>query len=39
MDVNEREARQIWAQLGEEGKAPTELARAAQVLPDYTVGK
>ena len=38
MDVNEREARQIWAQLGEEGKAPTELARAAQVLPDYTVG-
>ena len=38
MDVNEREARQIWAQLGEEGKAPTELARAARVLPDYTVG-
>ncbi len=38
MDVNEREARQIWAQLGAEGKAPTELARAARVLPDYTVG-
>ncbi len=38
MDVNEREARQIWAQLGEEGKAPAELARAARVLPDYTAG-
>ena len=38
MDVNEHEARQIWALLGEEGKAPTELARAARVLPDYTVG-
>ena len=36
--MNEREARQVWAQLGEEGKAPTELARAAHVLPDYTVG-
>jgi len=36
--MTEREAQQIWAQLGEEGKAPTELARAAQVLPDYTVG-
>ena len=36
--MNEREARQIWAQLGEEGKAPTELARAARVLPDYTAG-
>ncbi len=36
--MNEREARQIWAQLGEEGKAPTELGRAARVLPDYTAG-
>ena len=36
--MNEREAQQIWAQLGEEGKAPTELARAAQVLPNYTAG-
>ena len=36
--MNEREARQIWAQLGEEGKAPTELARAARVLPGYTAG-
>lgn len=36
--MNENEARQIWAQLGEEGKAPTELARAARVLPNYTVG-
>ncbi len=36
--MNEREAGQVWALLGEEGKAPTELARAARVLPDYTVG-
>ena len=38
IDVNEREAQRIWAQLGEEGKAPTELVRARNVLPDYTVG-
>lgn len=32
------DARQIWAILAEEGKAPTELAFAGQVLPAYSVG-
>lgn len=36
--MNEGEARQIWALLGAQGKAPTEITRAARVLPDYTAG-
>lgn len=36
--MNKREAEQIWAQLGEEGKAPTALTRARAVLPEYTAG-
>jgi len=36
--MNEADAQQIWATLGEEGKAPTELTRASQVLPSYSVG-
>ena len=36
--MNAGEAEQIWGQLGEEGKPPTELTRAARVLPDYTAG-
>ena len=36
--MNENEAIQLWATLGAEGKSPTELTRASQVLPSYTVG-
>lgn len=36
--MNEDDARKLWARLGEEGKAPTELASAAHVLPNYTAG-
>lgn len=36
--MNQNEAIQLWATLGAEGKAPTELSRASQVLPSYTVG-
>ncbi len=36
--MNENEATQLWATLGAEGKSPTELSRASQVLPSYTVG-
>ena len=36
--MNQSEAQQVWAMLGAEGKAPTELAHAAHVLPSYSVG-
>lgn len=36
--MNENEAIQLWATLGAEGKSPTELTHASQVLPSYTVG-
>ena len=36
--MNDSEAVQLWARLGSEGKAPTELSVAAHVLPSYTVG-
>ena len=36
-NMSENEAAQLWATLGEEGKAPTELIRASQVLPSYSV--
>ena len=36
--IGTEEARQIWAILAEEGKAPTELSFAGQVLPSYSVG-
>ena len=36
--MEENDAVQLWASLGEEGKAPTELNHAAQILPIYTVG-
>ena len=36
--MNERDVQQVWARLGEEGKAPTELGRGAHAVPDYTVG-
>ena len=32
------EALQLWATLAAEGKAPTELTRAAHLLPAYSVG-
>lgn len=32
------EALQLWAVLGAEGKAPTELGNARQVIPAYSVG-
>jgi P-loop Domain of unknown function (DUF2791) len=35
--MTENEANQLWATLGEEGKAPTELSRASRVLPSYSV--
>ena len=31
--MNHSEALQIWAMLGSEGKAPTELTQASYVLP------
>ncbi len=36
--MNQSEAHQLWAKLGEEGKAPTELTQASHVLPSYSVG-
>lgn len=35
--MTKNEAAQLWATLGEEGKAPTELTRALHVLPSYSV--
>ena len=36
--MDENDAIQLWASLGEEGKAPTELTHASHILPSYTVG-
>lgn len=36
--MNQSEAKQHWAMLGTEGKAPTDLAHASRVLPIYSVG-
>ena len=36
--MNQSEALQLWAMLGAEGKAPTELTQASHVLPSYSVG-
>ena len=36
--IDPQDARQLWASLAEEGKAPTELKFAGQVLPTYSVG-
>ncbi len=36
--MKQNEALQLWATLGEEGKAPTELTQASHVLPSYSVG-
>ena len=36
--MNQSEAYQLWAMLGAEGKAPTELTQASHVLPSYSVG-
>ena len=36
--MNQSEAIQLWAMLGAEGKAPTELTHASHVLPSYSVG-
>lgn len=36
--MNESQAYQLWAKLGAEGKAPTELTDASLVLPSYTAG-
>ena len=38
MTINVEDARQIWAILAEEGKAPTELSFAGLVLPVFSVG-
>ena len=37
MNIAAEDAREIWARLGEEGKAPSELTFAAGVLPLYSV--
>lgn len=36
--ISPSDARQVWASLAEEGKAPAELGFAAQVLPTFSVG-
>ena len=36
--MKQSEAYQLWAMLGAEGKAPTELTQASLVLPSYSVG-
>ena len=36
--MNQGDAMELWATLGAEGKAPTEITYASQVLPNYTVG-
>ena len=36
--MNQNDAMQLWATLGEEGKAPTEITRASYTLSSYTVG-
>lgn len=36
--MNRSEAHQLWAMLGAEGKAPTELTQASHVLPSYSAG-
>lgn len=36
--MNQGDAMKLWATLGAEGKAPTEITYASQVLPNYTVG-
>ena len=36
--MNRSDAIELWARLGEEGKAPTELIRASHTLSSYTVG-
>lgn len=36
--MNQNDAIQLWAELGAQGKAPTELTRASHTLPSYTVG-
>lgn len=36
--IDPQDARQLWASLAEEGKAPAELTFASQVLPTYSVG-
>ena len=38
LQLNKSEAHQLWAALGAEGKAPTELTRATHLLPAYSVG-
>ena len=35
--ITKNQAVQLWATLGEEGKAPTELISASHVLPSYSV--
>lgn len=37
LPIDPDDGRQLWALLAEEGKAPTELAFAGQVLPSYSV--
>lgn len=36
-NITPTDAAQLWATLGAEGKAPTELLRASHVLPSYSV--
>ncbi|GAB6064268.1 BREX system ATP-binding domain-containing protein [Deferrisoma palaeochoriense] len=36
--IEPQDARELWARLASEGKAPSELTFAGQVLPTYSVG-
>lgn len=36
--MDQKEANEVWARLAEHGTAPTEITRAAHVLPSYTAG-
>ncbi len=38
MDIEQNDAMQLWAGLGSDGKAPTDLTSSSRVLASYTAG-
>ena len=38
MDIDQNDAMQLWASLGADGKAPTDLTSSSRVLASYTAG-
>ena len=38
MDIDQNDAMQLWASLGADGKAPTDLTNSSRVLASYTAG-